>query len=284
MNIEQIDWEDLRLLLAASRAGSLSGLASDMGIDATTASRRLKALERAVDVSLFVRTRGGLALTEQALHLVRYAQQMEQSEHGFRLAAQNMQSMPEGRVRISAPPTLARTVLAPGIAALQEQIPGLSIDLETESANIRLERLEADIAVRLGAPEDAHDDLVARKIGRAAYAVFSPIEAPASERWIAYPQRFAHVPEAKWVERRLNGAAPVLRSNDPVAMAQAVAAGAGSAVLPELMNGIVPGMKQQGSPILYREIWLLRHAEVGSTSIVRSACEWVIDRVRAATG
>lgn len=284
MNIEQIDWEDLRLLLAASRAGSLSGLASDMGIDATTASRRLKTLERAVDVSLFVRTRGRLALTEQALHLVRYAQQMEQSEHGFRLAAQNMQSMPEGRVRISAPPTLARTVLAPGIAALQEQIPGLSIDLETESANIRLERLEADIAVRLGAPEDAHDDLVARKIGRAAYAVFSPIEEPGTERWIAYPQRFAHVPEAKWVESRLNGAAPVLRSNDPVAMALAVAAGAGSAVLPELMSGIVPGMKQQRPPILYREIWLLRHAEVGSTSIVRTACEWVIDRVRAATG
>jgi len=65
------------------------------------------------------------------------------------------------------------------------------------------------------------------------------------------------------VESRLNGAASVLRSNDPVAMAQAVATGAGSAVLPELMSGIVPGIKQQGSPILYREIWLLRHAEVG---------------------
>ena len=85
------------------------------------------------------------------------------------------------------------------------------------------------------------------------------------------------------MESRLNGAAPVLRSNDPVAMALAVAAGAGSAVLPELMGGIVPGMKQRGSPILYREIWLLRHAEVGSTWIVRSASEWVIDRVRAAT-
>ena len=281
--MKQIDWEDLHLLLAASRADSLSGLARDMGIDATTASRRLKSLERAVDVSLFVRTRGGLALTEPARQLIGYAQQMEQSERGFRLAAQKLRSVPAGRVRISAPPTLARYVLAPGIAALQEQNPGLSIDLETEPANVRLERLEADIAVRLGAPGDANDDLVARKIGRAAYAVFSPVEEPASERWIAYPQRFAHVPEAQWVESRLNGTAPVLRSNDPVAMAQAVASGAGYAVLPELMDGTVPGMKQLGSAVLHREIWLLRHAEVGSTSIVRTASEWAADIVRAVT-
>ena len=135
-----------------------------MGIDATTASRRLKTLERTVDISLFVRTRGGLVLTEQALQLVRYAQQMEQSEHGFRVAAQKLKSVPEGRVRISAPPTLARAVLVPGAAALQAQIPGLSIDLETEPANIRLERLEADIAVRLGAPGDANDDLVVKGV------------------------------------------------------------------------------------------------------------------------
>ena len=220
-------------------------------------------------MSLFVRTRGRLALTEQAQQLVCFAEQMERSERGFRMAAQKL--------------PLARYVLAPGVAALQAQIPGMSIDLETEPANIRLERPEADIAVRLGAPGDANDDLVARRIGLSSYAVFSPTEQPAQERWIAYHQRYAYVPEAQWIESRLNGAASILRSNDPVAMAEAAASGAGYTVLPELMNGRVPGIKQVGSAVLHREIWLLGHAEVGSTSIVRTACEWVADIIRAAT-
>lgn len=283
MDTDHLSWEDLRLLLAASRFGSLSELAREMNVDATTASRRLKALETAIDVSLFVRTRGKLELTHQARQLVRHAEQMEQAQLGFRIAAQGLKAAPAGIVRVSAPPTLARYALAPGVAVLHAQYPGLSIELEVEPANIRLERWEADVAVRLDPPLDAHDTLRTRRIGRMGYAVFGPANQPLPQRWIVYPRRFSHVPEAQWVERALEGTAPIMRANDPLAMAQAVASGAGRALLPELMGAALSGIEQHGDAVLHREVWLLRHPETGSMSSVQATCGWLIDLIRAVT-
>ena len=154
--------------------------------------------------------------------------------------------------------------------------------METEPANVRLETWDADIAVRLGAPTDLSDTLLVRKLGLADYAVFEP-ETPSGDLgWIAYPERFGHVPEAAHVEDALAGRAPVLRSNDPMAMALAVARGAGRAVLPVALAAFVPGVVQTGQPVLAREIWGIRHRETGQTSAVRTVHEWLVGLFDAA--
>jgi DNA-binding transcriptional LysR family regulator len=148
--------------------------------------------------------------------------------------------------------------------------------VETEPANVRLEMWDADIAVRLGAPTDVSDTLLVRELGLADYAVFEPEKPSRDSGWMAYPERFRHVPEAVHVEDELAGSAPVLRSNDPLAMALAVARGAGRAVLPVPLAGLVPGVVQAGPPVLAREIWGIRHRETGHTSAVRIVHEWII--------
>ncbi len=275
-----IDWDDLRFLLAASRACSVNDLAREEKVDATTVGRRLKSLEAALNVSLFVRARGRLEVTEQARHLLAYAERMEEAELGFRMDAHRLRLAPEGTVRISAPPTLARYVLAPSLPSLAQRHPGLSIELDVEPANVRVERWEADIAVRLGPRLEANDTVLARKIGRMAYGLFGPADQPMPQRWIAYPHRFSQAPEAQWVERELSGTAPALRVNDPVAIAQAVASGLGRAVLPELMATALPTIVQQGPAVLHREVWLLRHPELGMTQLVQAVCDWLVELAR----
>jgi DNA-binding transcriptional LysR family regulator len=61
-----------------------------------------------------------------------------------------------------------------------------------------------------------------------------------------------------------------------MAMALAVAAGAGRAVLPVALAKSVPGIVQAGAPLVEREIWTLRHPETGKISAVRTAYEWLI--------
>lgn len=278
--VRRIEWDDLRFLLAASRARSITELAREQMVDATTVSRRLKSLEAALNVSLFARARGRLELTEQARHLIAHAERMEEAELGFRMEAHKLQATPEGTVRISAPPTLARYVLAPNLPRLVQRHPGLSIELEIETANIRIERWEADIALRLGPLSDANDTVLARKVGRLAYAIFGPTHHPMPERWIAYPHRFSQAPEAQWVERELNGATPSLRANDPIAMAQAVASGLGRALLPEIMGATIPKIAQHGPTVLHREVWLLRHPELGTTALVKAVCGWLVELAR----
>lgn len=277
MDHERRRWDDLKLLLAADRAGSLNALADQLAMDPTTASRRMKALEVSVGLSLFVRTHGALRLTAEGRQLLDHARAMEEAERAFRISVQALKDSPVGVVRISAPPTVARFVIAPGISVLRGTAPNLAIEMDTEPANVRLEKLEADIAVRLGAPQDVTGALLVRRVGEAPYAVFEPERAQPTLGWITYPKRFSHVPEAAYVEEALAGAEPVLRSNDPMAMALSVAAGAGRAVLPVALAKTVPGIVQVGAPVLKREVWLLRHPEKGKTSAVRTAYEWLVD-------
>ncbi len=63
-------WADLELAQRIARAGTLSGAARALGVNQTTASRRLAALERRLGVALFDRVGGRLAPTS-ALGAVR---------------------------------------------------------------------------------------------------------------------------------------------------------------------------------------------------------------------
>ena len=56
-------WDDLRFLLAVARAGTLSGAARSLGVNHTTVSRRIQALEEHVGVRLFERLSSGWATT-----------------------------------------------------------------------------------------------------------------------------------------------------------------------------------------------------------------------------
>lgn len=276
MSSERLKWDDVRLLLAASRAGSLAELARTMGLDATTVSRRTKALENAVGLSLFLRNHGSLGLTDEGRQLVKHAHAMEDAEHAFRISARKLHEAPEGVVRISVTPTLAQHVLGPGLPKLHKLAPGISVEIETDTANVRLEKWDADIAVRLGDLKDVTDTLLVRKIGTMQHAVFEPTRGPRPTRWVAYPERFSHVPEAAWTEEALAGADPVMRSNDPMTMALAVKAGAGCAVLPVMLGAQIPGIRQVGDVVAERDIWVLRNAETGETSAVRTTYDWLV--------
>lgn len=168
-------------------------------------------------------------------------------------------------------------MICPALGALRGRAPYLCLEVETEPANVRLENWDADIAVRLGAPAGLSDTLLVCRLGRAHYAVFEPETAPGDLGWIAYPERFRHVPEAAHVEEALAGRTPVKRSNDPMAIALAVARGVGRAVLPVDLAGIVPGVVQTGAPVLSRDIWGIRRRETGQTSAVRTVHEWLIE-------
>lgn len=276
MRSGQLPWDDLKLLLAAERSASLAGLAAELGVDPTTASRRLKQLERTIGLSLVVRSHGAIRLSDEGRQLVRHAQTMEEAERAFLVSLRQLTDAPEGVIRISAPPTLARFVLAPGIPLLRRNAPNLSIDFHIGTDMARLEKLEADIAVRIGALDDAADTLLATKLGTSSYALFAPEHGPEPSGWIAYSTSLSHVAHAAWVEEKLAGFEPVMRANDPMTMAFAVSAGAGMAVLPVSLGQAVPGIIQQGDAILERDIWALRYPETGETSAVRTTYDWLV--------
>ncbi|HYG68111.1 MAG TPA: LysR family transcriptional regulator, partial [Anaeromyxobacteraceae bacterium] len=74
---EKLHWDDVRLFLALCRSRTLGGAARTLGVDASTVSRRLVALERALAATLFDRGRDGVAPTEAAERLLPAAEEIE---------------------------------------------------------------------------------------------------------------------------------------------------------------------------------------------------------------
>ena len=72
-----MDWSHLKVALAVSRGGSLTSAAQLLGMDQTTAGRRLNALEDQLGVALFVRAKSGFLPTEQGQLVVERALKVE---------------------------------------------------------------------------------------------------------------------------------------------------------------------------------------------------------------
>src|SRR5690606_17761388 len=63
---ETLAWDDLEVVLALVRTGSLAGAAARLGVNTSTVGRRLDAVEASLGVHLFDRSPTGMAPTELA--------------------------------------------------------------------------------------------------------------------------------------------------------------------------------------------------------------------------
>ena len=87
MDRSEPGWELYRTFLAVVREGSLSGAARALGLTQPTVGRHVDALERALGMSLFIRTQQGLSPTEAALSLRPFAESLEATSAALLRAA-----------------------------------------------------------------------------------------------------------------------------------------------------------------------------------------------------
>ena len=71
------NWNDLRFLLALHRKGTIIGAATELDVDQTTVTRRLRALEKTAGSELYEKRRGGAVLTKLGLEMVMTAELLE---------------------------------------------------------------------------------------------------------------------------------------------------------------------------------------------------------------
>lgn len=148
-----MNWEDARVFLAVARAGQMLGAARAAGVSQATLSRRIAALERAMDATLLLRRAHGCELTEAGRALMR---RLERVEAEFRAAEGDLgaaASALSGTVRIGAPDGFGTAFLAPRLVRLAAAHPKLTVQLVPMPRNFSLSQREADLAVVVGRPE-----------------------------------------------------------------------------------------------------------------------------------
>ena len=100
------DWDDLKVFVAAARAGSQTAAARRLGIDAATVGRRVARLESALRSTLFVRSAQGLELTASGARLFEIGLNAEAAMAGVAQVGES--DVVGGTVRISAAEEIGR--------------------------------------------------------------------------------------------------------------------------------------------------------------------------------
>ncbi len=279
------DWEDLRHFAALARDKSLSAAARRLKVDHATVARRIAALEASLALKLVDRRPRAYGLTADGARIAALAARMEEAAFAIGRAAQAAaQPALAGEVTISAPPSLATTLIAPRLGDLRRRHPGIRIRLIGEKRSASLARREADIAVRLSRPTEKR--LVIRKIGSFAFALYAAPaylaeHAAADYAFIAYDESLDDVPQQHWL-RDVAGARPiVLRTNDLEGQREAARAGVGIAALPRFLGDGDSGLTalaSHGKPVV-REVWLAVHDDLRRAPAVRAVMGFLADCV-----
>ena len=162
---------DMTLFVEVARTGNFSRASTNLGVPASTLSRRIAAMERASGVRLFDRTTRRVELTdvgqryfERCAHLVDEARLAQEA---LREAA----TLPSGHVRVSMPVDLGVFVIGPLLPEFARQFPGISFDLDLSARHTDLVGEHVDVAIRLGTVKD--EQLIARRIGAIEQALFA---------------------------------------------------------------------------------------------------------------
>ena len=164
-------WELCRSFLAVLQEGSLSGAARALDLTQPTVGRHVSTLEAQLGVALFTRSQAGLLPTDAALALRPEAQAMQSAAAALVRTASGWGTGVRGAVRLSASEIVGVEVLPPLLSTLRAQHPALEIELVLSNRVQDLVRREADIAVRMTAPQQ--DVLLATKVGDMAMGLYA---------------------------------------------------------------------------------------------------------------
>ncbi|HEX2733557.1 MAG TPA: LysR family transcriptional regulator [Polyangiaceae bacterium] len=235
-----LEWNDLRYFLAIYRAKTLAGAARSLGVEHTTAGRRLAAMERDLGAKLFVRTPDGFTPTESAMQILPLAEQAESAVRAIERVTLGEDERIEGVVRLATSEG-STSFLGPHLAELRRRHPGITLEVLVSNATLDLTRREADIALR--SARTPQSELLCQKvasIGWSAYATRgyveargtpTPITTLAGHSVIGFDEHLNN-PAARWLATHSEGANIVLRTASLPAALHAALGGIGIAVIP----------------------------------------------------
>jgi LysR family nitrogen assimilation transcriptional regulator len=119
--------DDLMLFLSVAINGNFSRASIDIGLSQSALSRRIAALEAALNTRLFYRSGRGVILTESGERLFKYAGEVKELLESAAAALSAPSHQGPASIVLAAQPTLARILFGSIGKALKLQYPGIKM-------------------------------------------------------------------------------------------------------------------------------------------------------------
>lgn len=283
------DWNDIKYFLALDHHGRLSAAAKSLGVDHTTVSRRITALEHELDARLFDRTPKGYTLTEEGSRMITYADTIESNAIALEKDLSGRDTAMSGIVRLATPEALGSQFLARHWYNFRRDNPNIEIELVAAARRLSLTKREADIAITLSRPERGR--LVAQKAGTYRLKLygsstylrsFPPIQTPAdltNMDFIWYIEDLLEYEELQLLDKTFKNPRVVFRSTNVMAQANAAINSIGLALLPCFVADRIPELV----PVLpesinvTRELWIVIHEDLRHVARIKATSRFLSD-------
>ena len=281
----EMEWNDLMVILAVCRAGSLSGAARILGHNHSTVFRKINSIEERTGVRFFERLPDGYKMTDAGMTAMRYAERIESEVHalGREVLGQDMRL--QGKIRVTAPEGMTVTVLPQLFVEFCRLHPEVSIEIAGGSSAVDLSRREADIAIR--ATSKPPDTSLGRKVCDFRFSIYAtpqylkdnknvPLQEQqwcfiqGSDEWLI-PLIFKKKAQAKQCA--------VFESGLAMAVLNAGAEGMGLTFMPCYLGDADERLVRATNVIepLTLELWILTHADLRHTARVKALMAFLYD-------
>ena len=273
------DWSDFKVVLALANEGSVAGAARVLGVDGSTVSRRLAALEKAVGATLILRGGRKFSLTAEGKSAIAAAQAIETVVASAKSAIRTAKQDVEGVVKFSFVSSILPVVM-PLLTEMGAKYPLLTIEMKADNRRVDLAKGEADVALRMARPTEP--DLIARRavvMGWGVYAAkdyaakhglpASPDELP-RHSLVHYVEELHVQPAIRWFEGFRQPNAPIVRVNSTDMAVNFIASGKSIGIVPcfEVENrGEL--IRVFPEPVVLSPGWIVYHETARDTARVR---------------
>ena len=273
-------WDDVRFFLTICREGNLAAAARTLGVDHSTAGRRLAAFERILGAKLVSRTPEGLIVTPAGRQILADCEAMEAAALFVQRRAAGHDTRAAGLVSIAATEALASQLIAPALAELRRSQPELRVNVLVDFRSLDLSRRQADIAVRL--PKPTESQLIRRRLGDYGVTLYASRDylenrgAPKRGQGLDAHSLIAYLdpvsrPGPPFMGESFDESQIVLKSNSTFAQLAAVAGGLGVAELPCCVADLQPEVERvwPEEPPLAWPVWLITHEDLRRATRIR---------------
>jgi len=283
------EWSDVRCFLAVARSGSTTAAAKKLGMNQTTCSRRIAALENQLAVTLFERLPSGYVLTDQARRLLPAAEAMEQAALEFADGVAGIRREVEKVIKVTAVDAILDALVLPAVARLHGRCPDTRVEIDMSQRLLDIGAGEADVALRASKEAPTDPSLVARRLVTLQlcaycstdYAARGPVPASVEEL-ASHPLIALDGPFTDWLRSRGLGGQIVQVAATMPAVVAAVRMNLGIALVPRIIAEFHPDLVQCFDlPDEAAGLWLIYPERLRSRPEIREFSRIIGEEVEA---
>jgi len=272
-----IDWDNIHFFLEVVRTGSVSKAALKLGVNQTTVSRRIGALENNLGTHLFERSGKQWVVTAIGERLVKSAESMAEEADALQRQAMSESQDLSGKLRITVADVCTQYLVLPAIKIFLEQYPQIDLEIIATRDELNLVAREADIALRT--TDEPPPNLIGKRIGQLGYAIYGTqamcekIEESviASSDIPCITWAGDGYTKPAWIEKNFPDSQRIVRTTELGLMQAMVKMGLGIAQMPCVFCDNEPLLNRIG--VNYVEpgwgLWVLSHVDLRTTARVR---------------